>query len=203
MKPLSLTARISLLFAGVVAAVLLGTGILIANAVENHFADEDRDEMLGKLELVQHLLDKKHGAAEMVDLSRELDDALVGHPGLSLAVIDSHGETWFATSGAAFPKQLMSDREAASGQLKRWTTNGTEYRGMARPITVAGGATYTVAISLDIMHHLRFMAEFRRILATAMVLAAIAAAALGWLVTRRSLRPLHAIAGTAGRISAD
>lgn len=202
MRSLSLTARISLLFAGVVAVVLLGTGLLIARAVENHFAEEDRQEMQGKLELVRHLLDRVRTQADLDALTQELSDALVGHHGLSVAVIDNHGETWFATSGSTFPKYLVDTRATAPGSLRHWAADNTEYRGIATPVTVAG-APYTVVVAVDIMHHLVFMAEFRRILAGSMALAALATAALGWLATRRGLQPLRDIASTAAFISAE
>lgn len=202
MKPLSLTARVSLLFAVVVAMVLLATGVLIARAVEQHFADEDHQEMLGKLELVRHLLARAHDRADLDSLSQELHDALIGHQGLSVAVIDNHGQIWFATSGAAFPKHLMETPHAPPGTLEQWTANGTEYRGIAVPVPV-DGVPYTVALSVDIRHHNVFMAEFRRILAMAMALAALLTAALGWIAAREALSPLKSIARTATSISAD
>ncbi|HEX8980593.1 MAG TPA: heavy metal sensor histidine kinase [Parasulfuritortus sp.] len=201
MKPLSLTARVSLLFAVVVAAVLLITGVLIARAVEHHFADEDHQEMLGKLELVRHLLARAHDQADLDALSQELNDALIGHPGLSVAVIDNHGQIWFATTAAAFPSHLLETHEPP-GTLEQWAANGTEYRGIAMPVPV-DGAPYTVALSVDIRHHDMFMAEFRRILALAMALAALSTAALGWMAARQALSPLKAMARTATSISAD
>jgi len=202
MRSLSLTARISLLFAGVVAVILLGTGVLIARAVENHFAAEDNQEMRGKLELIRHLMNRVRGPAELDTLTQELSDALVGHQGLSVAIIDNHGETWFATSGSAYPKYLVETQTTAPDTLRQWAANGTEYRGIASPVTVSGTA-YTVVIAVDIMHHLVFMAEFRRILAWSMALAALTTAALGWFSTRRELLPLRDIASTAASISAE
>ncbi|MDA8129286.1 MAG: heavy metal sensor histidine kinase [Betaproteobacteria bacterium] len=202
MRPLSLNARISLLLSGVVAVVLLGTGILISRAVENHFAEEDRQEIQGKLELIRHLLDRVRSTADLDAMSQELSDSLVGHPGLSVAVIDHDGAIWFATSNSAFPKYLVATRDTSPGTLRQWAENGTEYRGIATPMMVAG-TTYTVAVALDIMHHLAFMAEFRRILAWAMALAAFATAALGSLAVWRGLQPLRAIALTAASISAE
>lgn len=202
MRPLSLNARISLLLAGAVAVVLLGTGVLISKTVESHFAEEDRQEMQGKLELIRHLLDRVKNTADLDSLSQELSDSLVGHPGLSVAVVDDKGSTWFATSNSAFPKTLVETRETAPGTLRRWAANGTEYRGIATPVTVAG-TVYTVVIALDIMHHLAFMAEFRRILAWAMALAALVTATLGWVAVWRGLRPLRNIALTAASVSAE
>lgn len=202
MKPLTLTARISLLFAGAVAAVLLVTGVLIARAVEHHFAVEDEGEMRGKLELVRHILARAHQRSDQDALTAELDDALVGHKGLSVAVIDAGGRTWFASSGSAFPKYLVKTLGIEPGSLQQWTTDTSTYRGIITPILI-DGRQYEVAISVDIEHHLAFMAKFRRILAIAMLLAAISTAALGWIVTRGGLQPLRRIARLAASVSAD
>lgn len=202
MKSISLTARVSLLFAIVVATVLLVTGMLISRAVEDHFADEDRQEMQGKLELIRHLLSRAHQTSDLDALSQELGDALVGHHGLSVAVIDDRGETWFATSGSAFPAYLAHTPGLTPDTLQHWSANGTEYRGITTSVPV-DGKHYTVDIALDIAHHLHFMAEFRRILAWSMAFAILATAALGWFATRRGLEPLRAIAATAASISAD
>lgn len=47
MKTLSLTARISLLFAVVASLVLLTTGHFLTQVVETHFEEGDRDELNG------------------------------------------------------------------------------------------------------------------------------------------------------------
>ena len=117
MKPLSLTARISLLFAVVVVAVLLATGVLIARAVEHHFAQGDHQEMLGELESIRHLLAGVHGGTYPDSLSRDLDNALIGHQGMSVAVAGDHGRRWFATSGQVFPTHLLHMPSAPSGAM--------------------------------------------------------------------------------------
>jgi two-component system heavy metal sensor histidine kinase CusS len=201
-KPLSLTARISLLFAVVVAVVLLVTGVLIARAVEHHFAMEDDADMRGKLELVQHILAKSHQPSDLDALAGELDDSLVGHEGLSVAVIDARGRTWFASSGSAFPKYLVDTPGIVPGSLQQWTVGAAAYRGIITPVVV-DGKRFQVAISVDINHHLVFMAKFRRILAIAMLFAALTTAALGWAATHSGLLPLRRITLLAASVSAD
>jgi len=200
MKPLSLTARISLVFAGVVAVVLLVTGVLITRAVDHHFAKEDEAEMRGKLELVQHILAKSRQSGDLDSLAGELDDALVGHEGLSVTVIDAYGQTWFASSGSVFPKYLIDAPGSAPGSLQQWTVDDKVYRGIITPMLV-NGKQYKIAISIDIAHHRAFMAKFRRILAMAMLLAVVATATLGWVATRRGLMPLRRITLLATSVS--
>jgi two-component system heavy metal sensor histidine kinase CusS len=205
MKPLSLTARIGLLFAVAATLVLLIAGLFIYHAVETHFVEEDRIELQGKLELIRHLLAKAHNSANLGALAQELDDALVGHHNLSVEVINLHGEIWYATSGADFPQTLLRNPATTSNSLKAWTQNGISYRGMVMGLAVGDSHpdTYNVAIALDIGHHLVFLDDFKRMLILAMALAAMATAALGWAVTRQGLRPLRKLTTMAGSVSAS
>jgi two-component system, OmpR family, heavy metal sensor histidine kinase CusS len=205
MTPLSLTARISLLFAAAAALVLLIAGVFIYRAVEMHFVEEDRHELQGKVELIRHLLAKAHSSANLDALAQELDDALVGHHDLSVAVVNAQGEIWFATSGADFPRPLLSAPASTAGALKEWIQKGISYRGMAVPVAVGypHPVTYIVATALDISHHLVFLADFRRMLILAMALAAVTTAALGWAVARQGLAPLRKLTAMAASISAN
>ena len=83
MKTLSLTTRISLLFAVAASAVLLATGYFLARAVEGHFVEGDRHELEGKLELIRHLLLRVDSRAALDRLPGQLDDGLVCHHGLT------------------------------------------------------------------------------------------------------------------------
>lgn len=204
MRPPSLTARIALLFAVAAAAVLGVLGVVLARAVQAHFEEMDRHELAGKIELVGNLLARIQGRRELDALPQRLDDALVGHPGLAVLVIDAGGRIWYATSGADFPRPLLEAARGDSTPLLTWTRQGRPYRGLAARTPVAlGGGPYTVAVALDIGHHDRFMAEFRRTLYLWMGLAALATAALGWLVTRRGLAPLRRMGATAASLSAS
>jgi two-component system heavy metal sensor histidine kinase CusS len=202
MKPLSLTARISLLFASAAALVLLVAGVFIYRAVEQHFVEEDRHEMLGKMELIRHLVAKAHSNANLDSLAGELDDALVGHPDLSVAVVNDKGQIWFASSGAGFPRPLLDDPPATANTIKQWVQGGVGYRGMLTHLYI-NGMPYTVALALNIAHHTRFLDEFKYMLAMAMALAAMATATLGWAVTRQGLRPLRKVTAMTASISSS
>lgn len=201
MTTFSLTARISLFFAGVVIAVLLATGLILTRAADMHFRQADREELEGKLDLIGHLLARAAHPSAFDDLPRQLDDALVGHPGLAVAVRDAGGNTWFATSGADFPHALF--QAPAADTLEQWSQGDRSYRGLSRGMRAGTGELHTVAVALDMHEHESFMNEFRRMLAWAMALAAFVTAALGWIATRRGLHPLRRIADTAAGVSAE
>ncbi|MFN3593783.1 MAG: heavy metal sensor histidine kinase [Thiobacillaceae bacterium] len=204
-RPLSLTNRIAMLFAGVVVVVLATLGIAIDRAVDAHFRDMDRQMLAGKVELVRNLLAKAGDRAALDALPQQLDDALVGHHGLSLAVLDAQGHIWFASREGPFPAGLIAQARRGPVALATWQEDGHRLRGMVTRVQTraVGGSPYTVAVSYDIRHHDHFMAGFRRSLVLVMLIAAIATAALGWAVTRQGLKPLRRMGDTALSISAQ
>ncbi len=196
MNSTSLTTRISLLFAVSAAVVLLALGWIVARAVDAHFVEMDRHELDGKLALVRTLLTRAERPEALAAVPMQLDDALVGHHGLALALIDAAGRVWYA-SGHGLP-QGMPQRPAP---LATWGAQGRTWRGLAASVPV-DGTQFTAALALDITHHQRFLTRFHAVLGGATVLAMLAMATLGWLATRAGLRPLGRMARLATRLSA-
>lgn len=208
MKPLSLTTRISLLFALASSLVLLSTGYFLAQVVETHFEEGDRHELIGKLELIQNLFSQAVTPEDVNQLPHLLHDALVGHHGMLVAVGDRHGRLVFATPGAAFPAALHTacQRRLPACQNttpQHWQHQGTPYRGLAVSIRAGNGQVYSVLLGLDIEPHEVFMNTFRTGLAIAIALATLATAGLGWAVTRWGLTPLRQVTETISGISAE
>ncbi|MHB1075295.1 heavy metal sensor histidine kinase [Thiobacillus sp.] len=208
MKALSLTSRISLLFAGAATLVLLITGFFLTQVVERHLKEEDRVELTGKLELIQNLFKHAYSQQRLDRLPQQLDDALVGHPGLAVVLTDATGGIWFATSGTDFPHTLLQDcqtqsKGCTSGALQEWTQAGINYRSMAVTISAGSDKPYTVVVAQDIEHHEHFMSKFGAVLAIAITLAAFATAGLGWIATRWGLSPLREVTDMVAGISAE
>ena len=209
MRGPSLTIRLALLFAAVSTTVLLAIGAVIGFLVEEHFEMLDLVELSGKMTLIEHVLAKNGTSAQRAELSQQLDDALVGHQGLSVAIYADRGNPIYATEGADFPLQVLHG--GPGGLLARptrpvtWEYQGQAFRGIAAslPAPAAGGPAYTVALALDLAHHQEFMVAFRRMLWAALTLGVVLSSLLGWLAARRGLAPIHAIAGIARGISAE
>jgi two-component system heavy metal sensor histidine kinase CusS len=77
------------------------------------------------------------------------------------------------------------------------------YRGMAMSMAAGNGRPYTVAVALNIEHHVLFMNKFRSVLALAIALAGLATAGLGWIATRWGLSPLRQVTHMVAGISAE
>lgn len=203
MKPISLTARLALLFAAVSTAVLLATGWVLSRAVDAHFVEQDLVEIEGKIELVRHLLARVGSADDLDALPAQLEDALVGHEGVAVAVVDGAGRIWFASHLTVFPGDALALNAADPGP-RVWEHEGRSFRALTRslPTGLPDGEAVNVAVAHDITHHVVFMDFFSRVAWGFVLLASLTTAALGWVAARRGLAPLDAVTALATNVSA-
>ncbi len=204
----SITFRLTLFFLTASTAVLLVVGSLIGSLVEAHFEQLDLTELSGKLELVRHALVKAHTRSDAAVIPEHLSDALVGHHGLSVAVVGAERRLLFKSPGAVFPDTLLERRppEDAAGHTAPvvWEQNGQGYRGIvaAAATGIAGQAPLTVVVAVNTEHHRLFMQEFHQRLWLAIAVSIALTALLGWIAARRGLAPVRELAQVAQGISA-
>jgi two-component system, OmpR family, heavy metal sensor histidine kinase CusS len=206
MKRFSLTTRLTFLFAHTSAALLLGLGFLISELVEHHFEDLDMEVLAGKIELVQHALAKVRSRPELDALPQQFDTALVGHPGLAVAIL-WQGTTLFSTGGTDILPQLIA-RVAAENAARPVLLTGREgkpFRSVsaAAPLGLVGAPPAVVAVAMDISYHQHFITAFQAALWIIVVAAAILNGFLGRLAVRRGLAPLRALKQEASAITAN
>lgn len=206
MKPLSISAQISLLFALGAAVVLLALGWFVACSVEAHFLEIDRHELEGKLSLVRNLLAKARTTKEFAAVPAKIDEALVGHHKLAIILMAEDGTIWYASQEA---KLLSAQFQGKSpGDLlgvSTWHIGERAWRCLSAPVTAnsPNGPRLTAVIALDITHHRQFIDAFLVTLALATVVAMLATAGLGWLAARTGLTPLDRMTQLATRLSAS
>ena len=202
----SITVRLTLLFALISSAVLLALGILIGSSMESHFEGQDLEILNGKLELARHELIKARSEEDLVSVLHQLDDALVGHPGLAVVVATDTGQILFVTTGAEFPRTLLNESSSTkTAHPVVWqTASGIPYRGITAQVAtgVVGAKPATVVVATDIAYHEHFMSSFRLTLWSFVALAALLTGFLGWIAVKRGLAPLKEIREKAESITA-
>ncbi|MGE5470422.1 MAG: heavy metal sensor histidine kinase [Bacteroidota bacterium] len=201
----SVTWRLTLLFAAVSTAVLLVLGLLVGSLVERHFEDLDLELLDGKLELVQHALAAVGSPGELGTLPARLDESLIGHHGLAVAIWKADGQALYTTPDADFPPTLRAAPMAEGHRPVTWRGNaGQLLRGVVGPANFSfpGHRDVVVTISTDLGHHQHFMHSFQAALWTVVGLAAVVSGLLGWLAARRGLAPLRDICRDAAGITA-
>lgn len=204
----SITLRITLLFAATSAAVLVALGTVIGQAVEAHLEEQDLADINSKLEIARHTISTVRSRAEMDAIRQQLEHALTGHHGLSVAVFAPGNRPIFTTPGADFLTESMAARSKQSGEGPSrplvWESGKRAYRGvvMSVPSGVVAASPFTVAVALDISHHREFMTAFRKTLWIFVAFGILLTGFLGWFAARRGLAPVRNIARVAKGISA-
>jgi two-component system heavy metal sensor histidine kinase CusS len=202
---LSLTMRLTLLFAACSGLVLLTLGWLIGNSIERHFEQEDRDALVGKLVLARYQIQRVASPQDLERLPVQLRDALVGHHDLGIRVLGPHKEVLLASSGIAFPDDWLAHAtNALSTRLFAWSQDGRSYRGLAVSIAtaVAGWPPLPVAVAIDTGHHRAFMNAFMQTLWLFVAGGTLATGLLGWFAASRGLAPLRAMRERAALVTA-
>jgi two-component system heavy metal sensor histidine kinase CusS len=202
---LSLTARLTLLFAAGSCTVLLALGWSIGGSIEQHFEEQDRFVLAGKMLLAQHTIERVASPEEYAQLPTLLDDALVGHHDLVVQVLGPQRNVLLASPNVDFSDALRSPTNANTAPaLTTWTQNGRTYRGMTHAISTAIVAMppLVVTVAVDIAHHAHFMHLFLRTLWLFVAGAAVATGLLGWFAASRGLAPLRAMRERAAGVTA-
>ncbi len=203
---LSLTWRLTLLFVIAASTVLIGLGMVIAAAVEQHFQEQDMEVLVGKMTLTRHTLELLTTVDDLPHVTLMLDNALIGHHGLELLVLTPQRELLYATAGANFAPQLViDDARRQPNRPRTWSLGTQTYRGIAAelPTGVSALSPLTVAVATDIAHHQSFMRAFQRTLWGFVAAAAALTGLLGWVAARRGLAPLRAMREQAQIVTAQ
>jgi two-component system heavy metal sensor histidine kinase CusS len=200
---LSLTARLTVFYALVSAAVVVGMATLVALATAQHFVEIDRDYLQDKIGLVQKIVSESPTSDQ---LSSRLDELLVSHHGLFIALRQGdrvvHG-----TKGLEFPSGLAPEGSTPTD----WTLGDQTLRGLSARIDPpptstelgTGGAPMQLLIALDTGHHVHFMQVLSQTLALYSLGGILASGLLGWWAARGGLSPLRTMKERAMTVTAQ
>lgn len=193
MMPLSLTARLTLLFALVSTLVLAGLGLLILSNVQQHFVQQDEQYLDNRIRLIQSIV-----ADVPVQLAgARLAEALHNHPEFTAEV--RLGERVLFRSLPPGNPPLP-----AAGRGTYQDAQGRQHR-LRRVVAGADGRMQRLQITalIDTAPHTRFLQAFTRSLALYIGASALLIGLLGWLAARRGLRPLRSMSARAGEVTAQ
>lgn len=202
--PISLTTRLSLLFAGLAACVLFLAGLMVESAVSNRFLEQDMEELDGKMAVIQEALGDIKSFDTIGTLPARLHDTMSGHPGIAVTVTTNGGKILYSSGKIEVVKHLLLGAEIGAPQPSIWPFEKYRYRILANrvPLGIPSSQTANAAIAFDISQDQEFMAEFREFLWFGMALAALAMGWLAWVAVRKGLAPLNEVSTLLANITA-
>lgn len=203
-QPPSLTLRLTLLFSAVATVVFLTFGWVIERSLEEHFAQQDMEELKVVAGAVEASLSTRRPGQDLTRIKQRFDDFLVGHHGPLLRIIDATGNVVYNSPGAKLSQvPLPSTAQRSQDNMLQWRDDKHNYRVLVQQIAVGNNAPYTAVIAVAIDFHLHFLKAFRHTLWVMIVSGIVFMGLMSWFAVRQGHRPLHRIIEQISQTSAN
>jgi two-component system heavy metal sensor histidine kinase CusS len=198
----SLAARLALLFAAGLSALLLILGLWLAWMLRVQLEARDREEIDGKTEVVLYLLRELHSPAQIRANANRFAEIGIGHPHLQIALRD--GAQWLLAPAPELQTLIEGRATDTASNLaveQVRTADGIWWLRRLRH-TVSPDNQFTAYVAVDVSPAQRVLERLVGAMLIAAALGIVASAALGWAIARRGLAPIAVIAREAERVTA-
>lgn len=209
LRHMSLATRLGLLFAALATLVFGVAGYHLYRPLSQQFRERDDATLVSTIDLLRHRLKEFDGVAAVRTDPRPLLDIVIRQKGMCLTIRDSEGAL-LTTSSENYallpaPPVAMSDDPGAVA-IRDWReSSGIRGRIISAWAKVNDGAESRVLLLVAQEGRQQVVAELevhRKDVAWTIVVGALATVFFGYIIARRGLRPLRAVAKTASKITA-
>ena len=207
-RGISLTQRLTLLFAGVTALVFSATGFYLYQALVRQLEIRNDAELIGKQQQVRHLLSEVSDAATIHADPHRFHDVTIGAEGLRLLLLDQAGQLVVAVGdvppftmpptrrvGSNITSEAIQDwhlRDGGHGRvLAVWERLGAKGEGPPVLLILARQSPQRTAL----------LQNYRTKLMIALGSGVLVMAGLGFLIVGRGLAPLSRVTAAASSIT--
>ncbi|MFC5474150.1 heavy metal sensor histidine kinase [Paraherbaspirillum soli] len=207
--PRSLTMRLALLFALVTLSTFTIVGTYLYYSLAQQLDAHDDQELLGKISLMRHLVEKANSIEAIRANPHAFMDATLGHNDLLLILKTADGAQLLATrpSAGTLPLLPISATDRTPNQTSRLnltTSSGLPVRATAIwGVIELTGERVRIIVAHDTSDSLSMLARYSQQILGAALSGALVAALLGYILVRRGLRPTRSIAKQAQSITAQ
>jgi len=206
----SLTARLGVLFACVALLTFAAVGMYLYNSLAMQLAARDETDLLEKVGYIRHLLEETPSVENIRQDPHRFVDAAAGHGGLFLALRSGDGKRLMANEAnweslpalPVVPAHELPDKVS----LRTWQIKpGLPARAVAAWGTLGGQGNDQVQIIMARTTSATnaLLTAYRSTVWVAVFAGALLAGFLGFVLVRRGLRPIRAIAQQAHSITAQ
>ena len=200
-----------------VSAAALGVGVMLVVSIFGYVALSRElrlratDDIEAKRALLQHILSEIPSASTLANDRHRLDDLLIGHEDLHLAVFDATGSKVIATfsplardASPLMLEALTATRLTDENPVREWTAqSGRHLLVTTGTAQLANGETTQIALLQDRRADSKLLSDYARALVIALPLALLVAVVGAWLTARSGLRPLRRFTAVAAAVSSQ
>lgn len=207
-RPPSLTLRLTTSIAIAITVTFMGLGWLIERSIEQHFAEQDAEELDVFATTLQHLLQTFTPGYPTAEFDRRLAGAVKGRHGMFYYVVDNVGHPVFVTPGFKLENVDWAKPVGArvnTESLRVWRAQGQAYRGalVLVPSPTGGKAPYLAVVATSMAFNEHFLSSFHRSLWTATPVTGLMAILAAWMAIYTGHAPLRSISARIRSVSAD
>lgn len=208
-RPFSLTQRLTVSIGAVMTVVLLTFGWIIEKSINDHFAQQDVDELNAIVISLRASLNQQQVQEDDRALKRRLATAISGHHNAQFYISDTEGNVIYATPNSnldSFAQTTPPVGRIDVNSAKIWHENDQIYRGAVVILTQNGSfesKPLRVAVATSINFHLHYLDSFRNYLKIIMIVACLIAVLATWIAVYQGHAPLRRISREIRRIRSD
>lgn len=208
-RPASLAVRLTVSIGAVITVVLLSFGWVVERSINDHFIQQDVDELNAVVQALKHALATAPDSESPEALRARLANAVSGHHNAQYRISTVDNSVIYATPGsdlAGLVRVAQPIEQISIDTVGIWQDQGETFRGavlQSAPDTRPGIAPLTIAVATGINFHQHYLESFRnylRLITTAACLIAILAT---WLAVHRGHAPIRRISREIRNIRSD
>ncbi|MDP3653310.1 MAG: heavy metal sensor histidine kinase [Rhodoferax sp.] len=191
----SITATMTLWLVAVTAVTFLSAGIVIYWGVAYTLEQTAREELIGKLGIVQHFVDEAVRDGDLETLRHHIDDVMTGHGGLTVWLLNEKDEV--VHGGLGSPVGQLRE-----GNFEVRTVSGKKMAFTRKSLENTGSLQLRMAvIALDMAPRASLLRALLYLMLTAGSLAMLLTFTLSLQATRHGLRPIVRLSKQAAMIA--
>ncbi len=207
-RGISLTQRLTLLFAGVTALVFAAAGFYLYQALAQQLEIRNDAELIGKLQQLRHLLSEVPNTAAIRDDPHRFHDVAIGSEGLGLRILDENDQMAAGVGkvpNLPLPEPVPETRMPTAASIHDWRMkeggHGRVLVAWAHLGASAHGPRVLVVLARESPQRMAILQNYRTKLLIALGAGVATMALLGFVVVRRGLAPLSRVTAAAGSIT--
>lgn len=208
-RPASLAIRLTVSIGAVIVSVLLAFGWIVERSINDHFIQQDVDELNAVVQALKHTISTLPPGTEPDQLHQLLANAVSGHHNAQYRITSDTGGLVYATPGFFFEQFERIGRpvsEITINTVSTWEYEGEMYRGAVLQTAsegFSGSGGLTIAVATGINFHLHYLESFGNYLRVIIVLACLVAILATWFVVYQGHAPIRRISREIRRIRSD
>ncbi|MFV0283414.1 MAG: Cu(+)/Ag(+) sensor histidine kinase [Castellaniella sp.] len=208
-RPASLAVRLTVSIGAVITVVLLTFGWMIERSINEHFVQQDVDELNAVVQALQHTLATLPSNATPEDLKEHFATEISGHYNAQYYISSETGAQIYASPGSDLGRFASISRPVKKISIETvgtWQDHGETFRGAVLHTTsksFPGEKTFTIAVATSINFHLHYLESFRTYLRIITTIACLIAILATWLAVHQGHAPIRRISREIRQIRSD